>query len=74
MSRSVLALPIVPVSRRRRSPFAASAARASSSASGATTTSVKRPAMARAVAPSSGRLAATTPPKALTGSQARAFS
>jgi hypothetical protein len=45
---------------------------AASSAPGATTTSVKMPAIASAVGPSSGRLQAMMPPKAETLSQASA--
>jgi hypothetical protein len=52
----------------------AKTARAPSSASGATTTSVKMAAMRSAAAASSGRFAATMPPKAETGSQRSARS
>jgi hypothetical protein len=57
----------------RRFFFRDSTARAASVISGAMITSVKISAIAAAVSASSGRLRATMPPKALTGSQASAF-
>ena len=60
------------VSSRRRFFLAAKTAMASSSAPGAMTTSVKMSVISRASAAVSGRLTATTPPKADTESQASA--
>ncbi len=62
-----------PAVRRRRFFFALRILRASASASGAMMTSVKIFAISSAAAPSSVRLTAMMPPKALTESQASAL-
>ena len=63
-----------PVSSRRRFFFAPSTASASGEKAGAMMTSENSLPISSAVLPSSGRLAAMMPPKALTGSQASARS